>query len=63
MIIRNGHYINESYEQQSPRNCPVIEADGDGRSVGTCTFYLNDGECPRHGQVKKQLETTNEPIG
>lgn len=41
--------INESFKAQFPDNCPIIEVDGDGNEVGTCTFYMKDGKCPRHG--------------
>jgi len=44
--------INEAYAKAHPNNCPLIEEDGDGRSCGTCTFYLEDGVCPRHGRVR-----------
>jgi hypothetical protein len=45
--------INEAYEKQNPRNCPVMEYTADGDYVGVCCFYLKDGKtCPRHGVVK-----------
>jgi hypothetical protein len=34
-------------------NCPILERDGDGKSVGRCWYYLEDGKCPRHGDVKE----------
>ena len=44
--------INESFGKLHPDNCPVIEKTADGKEVGTCTFYLKDGICPRHGEIK-----------
>lgn len=44
--------INQSFKEQFPNNCPLIEIDGDGNEVGTCTFYLKDGVCPRHGALQ-----------
>jgi hypothetical protein len=41
--------INQSYQKLFPNNCPVIETTGDGVEVGTCTYYLKDGKCLRHG--------------
>lgn len=43
--------INESYRKMFPNNCPVIEVNGDCVEVGTCTYYMPDGVCPRHGRV------------
>lgn len=38
------------------KNCPIIERDGDGRSVGRCWFHTGkNGICPRHGDVKEYL--------
>jgi hypothetical protein len=37
-------------------NCPINEQTGDGTTVGRCWFFLKDGVCPRHGDVKKYLE-------
>lgn len=40
------------------KNCPINECTGDGTPVGRCWFYLEDGKnCPRHGDVSKELET------
>lgn len=44
--------INKSYQSMFANNCPVIEVTGDGVECGTCTYYLRDGVCPRHGDVK-----------
>ena len=44
--------INKSYHEQFPNNCPLIETDGGGRSVGVCTYYAPEGICPRHGYWK-----------
>lgn len=37
-------------------NCPIIERTGDGRSVGRCWYYCPEDQCPRHGDVSKELE-------
>lgn len=37
-------------------NCPIIERTHDGDSVGRCFFYCPDGVCPRHGDVRKEIE-------
>jgi hypothetical protein len=31
--------------------CAVRERAGDGRSVGRCYFHVENGMCPRHGDV------------
>lgn len=46
--------INESYQKMFPNNCPVIEVTGDGVEVGTCTYYMPNGVCPRHGRLLTQ---------
>jgi len=43
--------INEEYRRLFPRNCPIIEVDGDGKEVGTCTYYKPKGVCPIHGRL------------
>jgi hypothetical protein len=48
--------INESYRKLFPDNCPVIEVDGDGEEVGTCTYYMPDGVCPRHGRLAEDIK-------
>lgn len=54
MKVVNGHKINEAFEEDNPRNCPVLEFTADGYCVGTCYFYMEDGKtCPRHGVVKE----------
>lgn len=54
IVEREENYtVNKSYAKSFPNNCPVIERTADGERVGTCTFYLKDGRCPRHGLVKK----------
>ena len=35
-----------------PDNCAVRELTADGVSVGRCMFYVRDGQCPRHGDVR-----------
>ena len=46
-----------SQAKLNPNNCAVIERTGDGKSVGTCWFYLKDGTtCPRHGKVKEVVK-------
>lgn len=32
-------------------NCPINEETGDGFIVGRCWFGLDNGKCPRHGNV------------
>lgn len=44
----------------APNNCPIIEVTGDGRSVGRCFFYCADDICPRHGDVRSELEKYRE---
>lgn len=36
----------------SPNNCAVIEQAGDGTPCGRCWYYVKDGQCPRHGDVR-----------
>lgn len=50
--------ISETYEKQSPNNCPINERTADGDFVGICGYYLDDGVCPRHGQVKPKSNNT-----
>ena len=38
------------------RNCPIIERTGGGESCGRCWFYLENGLCPRHGDVSVEVE-------
>lgn len=40
------------YTRDSYSNCPIREFTGDNVAVGRCWFYLQDGKCPRHGDVK-----------
>lgn len=40
----------------APNNCPIRERTGGGVSVGRCWFHCPDGVCPRHGDVKTQLQ-------
>jgi hypothetical protein len=47
--------INKSYQAMFPNNCPVIEVTGDGVEVGTCTYYMKDGVCPRHGKAAQPV--------
>lgn len=55
------HYkINESYRKFMPNNCPVIEETADGICVGTCSFYLKDGVCPRHGKIEEYEDKSKE---
>jgi hypothetical protein len=37
-------------------NCAIREYTADGVAVGRCWFYLRDGVCPRHGDVKDVQE-------
>lgn len=39
-----------------PENCAVREHTGDGRSAGRCFYYVEDGRCHRHGDVKAVQE-------
>jgi hypothetical protein len=39
-----------------PNNCAVREHTADGVSVGRCMFFVKDGVCPRHGDVRKVQE-------
>lgn len=42
-------------------NCPIRERDGDGRVVGRCWYYCQDGcTCPRHGDVSEALSLYRE---
>ena len=41
----------------APNNCPIIELTGDGCPVGRCFFFCPNDICPRHGDVKNELET------
>ena len=52
--------INKSYHKMFPNNCPVIEVTGDGVEVGTCTYHIPDGVCPRHGRLLTQRANENE---
>lgn len=45
--------VNKGHLRMFPNNCPLIERTGDGREVGTCTFYAPNGICPRHGDWRK----------
>ena len=40
----------------SNNSCPIIEQTGDGTRVGRCWFHLRDNVCPRHGEVKEEIE-------
>jgi hypothetical protein len=53
--------INKSFHEAVPNNCPLIELDGDGKEVGTCTYSSPNGICPRHGNWKDLVkdESTN----
>lgn len=51
LLIDERKVAGIKWRKFSPRNCPVIERDGDGKSVGTCWFYLDKGVCPRHGRI------------
>jgi hypothetical protein len=37
-------------------NCAIFERTADGVGVGRCWFYLVDGKCPRHGNVKAVMD-------
>ena len=39
-----------------PNNCAVLEQTGDGITCGRCFFYVVDGVCPRHGDVRAVQE-------
>jgi len=54
--------INKAYQEMFPNNCPVIEVTGDGVEVGTCTHYMPNGVCPRHGRLS-MLDLSNDKIG
>lgn len=47
--------INKSYQSIFPNNCAVIEVTGDGEEVGTCSYYMYNGKCPRHGELSNKL--------
>ena len=48
--------INLAFVASFPNNCPIIEQNGDGREVGTCTYYAPNGVCPRHGNIKDRVQ-------
>lgn len=50
---KSGVQFNHAFHKQFPNNCPVLETDGNGRWVGTCTYSAPQGICPRHGDWKK----------
>jgi hypothetical protein len=35
----------------NPEACAVRERTADGDSVGRCWFHVENGRCPRHGDV------------
>lgn len=37
-------------------SCPIREYTGDGCPVGRCWFHLENGVCPRHGNVREAQE-------
>jgi hypothetical protein len=39
-----------------PDSCPINERTGDGISVGRCWFHLDNGACPRHGDVSEAVK-------
>ena len=45
-------FVSEEQQVASPNNCAIRERTAEGVSVGRCWFYLKDGICPRHGDVK-----------
>lgn len=55
-ILHNGQKldVNDVYAAMFPNNCPVSERTADGFPVGTCTFFLKDGVCPRHGHISSK---------
>ena len=44
----------------APNNCPISEMTADGCRVGRCWFFCLGDVCPRHGDVKRELETYRE---
>jgi hypothetical protein len=47
--------MNLSQFSQNPDRA-IRERTADGVSVGRCWFYLKDGICPRHGDVKTSAQ-------
>ena len=40
-------------------NCPIREQTADGYVVGKCDFHLDGHTCPRHGDVREEVERFN----
>jgi hypothetical protein len=40
----------------NPEACAVLERTADFKAVGRCWFRVDDGRCPRHGDVAKVQE-------
>lgn len=40
----------------SNNSCPISEQTGDGTRVGRCWFHLVNCVCPRHGDVRQEVE-------
>ena len=41
--------------EQPIRHCPIIEQTADGTPVGRCWYTLDNGVCPRHGDVSPEV--------
>jgi len=44
------------YPVLSPKNCAVRQRDGDGNSLGRCSYYSENDICPCHGDVREVME-------
>lgn len=60
--IKQGLEYNSAYIKLMPNNCPVGDRTGDGKSIGPCAYYLQNGTtCPVHGEVYEYVKNdTNE---